>query len=375
MAGTFSPDLPADPLFLTADFVWAYAKAMNGGMQNLQNIGANLLLQYLSGDYEAMIVNDIGPMKIKYPREDKPYNNAIPLVFATCYFFGMVPFFLYFSHSIVTEKESGIRDKIQALGTSQLIHFVSWQLTMTLVNFIITLSIIVPLKITVMTEWSIVIMFLVIFLSGQAIIALIWFVQSLYNQARLSAIYAGFAYGISYLVSDLIGQATPYIPKSRVLFGMLSPIAAVRHTQRKYISFMANDFAITFENWTFMSDNFSTTDGLTFLVIDILLFNALGFLIDYTVYAPERSKKLFAVPLNLLKCRCKGKDEVTILDKEALDTSSKTPKKRNNYLEVKDLQISHPKKKDMSLKERLASWMQIFKRDRNSNAIQAQASV
>jgi hypothetical protein len=35
MAGTFSPDLPADPLFLTADFVWAYAKAMNGGMQNL----------------------------------------------------------------------------------------------------------------------------------------------------------------------------------------------------------------------------------------------------------------------------------------------------------------------------------------------------
>ena len=201
---------------------------------------------------------------------------------------------------------------------------------MTLVNFIITLSIIIPLKITVMTEWSIVIMFLVIFLSGQAIIALIWFIQSLYNQARLSAIYAGFGYAFSYLISDMIGQTTPYIPKSRVLLGMLSPIAAVRHTQRKYISFMANDFAITFENWTFMSDNFSTTDGLTFLVIDILLFNALGFLIDFTVYAPERSQKLFAWPLKLL--RCKAKDDIEILDKKAFDSQMRDSKRRDNYL-------------------------------------------
>ena len=143
--------MPADPYFLSTDVIWAYTKSFNGGMMNLQNFGANLLLQTLTGNYSAAIVQDIGPIQIKYPDEDKPYNNAIPVVFSYVYYFSMIPFFLYFSHTIVTEKESGVRARILSHGMSSAVYFLSWQLATTIVNFFISLAICVPLYISVMS--------------------------------------------------------------------------------------------------------------------------------------------------------------------------------------------------------------------------------
>ena len=69
-------------------------------------------------------------------------------------------------------------------------------------------------------------------------------------------------------------------------------MTAVRHTQDRYLSFMANDFPITFSNWTLQSDNFSTVEGIAMLLVDIVLYNAIGFFIDYFFYAPEKSKSV-----------------------------------------------------------------------------------
>ena len=80
----------------------------------------------MTQDFDAQIIQTVGPIQIKYPREDKPYNNAIPVVFSYVYYFSMIPFFLYFSHTIVTEKESGVRARILSHGMSSTVYFLSW---------------------------------------------------------------------------------------------------------------------------------------------------------------------------------------------------------------------------------------------------------
>ena len=63
-------------------------------------------------------------------------------------------------------------------------------------------------------------------------------------------------------------------------------MTAVKHTQDRYIYFLANDYPITFDNISMRVDNFSTLDGICMLVFNIFFYNLLGFLIDYYFYAP-----------------------------------------------------------------------------------------
>ena len=89
-----------------------------------------------------------------------------------------------------------------------------------------------------------------------------------------------------------------------------------------------NDFAITSKSWTFLTDDINTLDGLVMLFIDILLFNALGMLIDYYFNVPKTSE--------LLSTKKVPSTEVELSDLRAIHTN-KSGVDRSNYLEVQDL--------------------------------------
>ena len=77
----FPPENPAASLEFRIEHLFAYAKSANSGMQNLLNIGANLLLQHLTDDPEAEIIQNAGIIPIKPPNMEKQYNAFIPSVF------------------------------------------------------------------------------------------------------------------------------------------------------------------------------------------------------------------------------------------------------------------------------------------------------
>ena len=84
------------------------------------------------------------------------------------------------------------------------------------------------------------------------------------------------------------------------MLGCLSPMAAVKLTQDRFFILMETDHPMGFSSWAFEVDNFSTRDGIAAMIIDIILFNLLGLLIDHLFRnkAKDFRKKKESLSLN-----------------------------------------------------------------------------
>ena len=124
---------------------------------------ANLLLKEYTGDVDATLFHAVRPVNIKYPDPNESFRIAVYPMFGYSYFFGMMPLFLYLSLAIKSDRDS---DQRRMGSFNRMSRFLSWLISGAKLNLIISLGIAVPLKLTVLSSWGFLLMFLMFFLGG-----------------------------------------------------------------------------------------------------------------------------------------------------------------------------------------------------------------
>ena len=92
----------------------------------------------------------------------------------TYFLFILMPLVIHFSGIVAREKETGMKQKLLASGLSPVIHFLSWLLHYTAINFFLSFIYVVALKISVFKEDSFALLFLMTFFAVQSFFGLVW---------------------------------------------------------------------------------------------------------------------------------------------------------------------------------------------------------
>lgn len=80
--------------------------------------------------------------------------------------FSIIPLAFYFAYKIGKEKETGMRSLLRSNGLNPIMHFLSWLLQYTVLNFAVTLIFVVGLGQVIFIEDSFGLLFLIIFLAS-----------------------------------------------------------------------------------------------------------------------------------------------------------------------------------------------------------------
>ena len=131
------------------------------------------------------------PYKI-FEQKASPKNVLINSFNSLYFLLIVIPFLTHITVSVVREKESGMRRLMMASGLNPVIHFISWLLHYTILNVFVSVLYTAALKVSVFTEDSISLLFLVVFLALQSFFGLIWSLQPFINSSRMAFFTVGF---------------------------------------------------------------------------------------------------------------------------------------------------------------------------------------
>ena len=143
------------------------------------------------------------PYKI-FEQKASPKNVLINAFNSLYFLLIVIPFLTHFALSVVREKETGMRRFMMASGLNPVIHFITWLLHYTVMNVFVSLLYVLALKISVFTEDSISLLYLIVFLALQSFFGLIWSLQPFINSSRMAFFIVGFFLLLSQCLSYLV---------------------------------------------------------------------------------------------------------------------------------------------------------------------------
>lgn len=134
--GTVSPWEDASPTNL--DIVLPdFLTITRNGFLNLISIMGNVLLQRKTDNFDAEMLYTVMPFKPKQLVLN-PFLIVLLDFFVVTLLISSIPFMLLFTYTILKAKEVGLKHRVQLLGVSESTYLLSWLLTFTIINCIMT---------------------------------------------------------------------------------------------------------------------------------------------------------------------------------------------------------------------------------------------
>ena len=141
-----------------------YAKPVLGGINMLQVFAANSILQRRLEDPEAQIIMFTLPYQIMLYKTS-PLNIMVGAFTSIYFFVTVIPLVIYTTMQVAREKETGMRQLMFDNGLNPAIHFVSWLVFYTGINFLTSVLYVTSMGAIVYKDDSWVLLFIVVFLS------------------------------------------------------------------------------------------------------------------------------------------------------------------------------------------------------------------
>ena len=118
--------------------------------------------------------------------------------------FSIMPLAFFFAYKIGREKETGMRRLLRSNGLNPIVHFLSWLLQYTVLNFAVTIIFTVGLGQVIFTDDSFGLLFVILFLASQSIFGLVWALQPFTKTGRMALLTFGFTFWLGYYISFLV---------------------------------------------------------------------------------------------------------------------------------------------------------------------------
>lgn len=176
-----------------------YEKFSNRGYSYLQNLAANIVLKEETGIDSASIAMMTLPEDPTNTKQDDFATflaQLLPLFMLLMY----IPSVYNTVFLIVREKESRIKESMRMMGMTDWPYWFSWFVYFTCVNTVITTIATLIMCINVIGHSNIALVWLFMWLYGQAVFGEIMVLQSLFSTAKYSGIVGSIIYFGGYLL-------------------------------------------------------------------------------------------------------------------------------------------------------------------------------
>ena len=288
------PDIPStemgigDILNLQPDFT-SYARYIQSGFFMSQKVFYDYVLQKETGNHNAEITYIISPKKYdKYVEDSFVTNIGLLLTFFTIVAYAMPLTINVFR--IVKEKENRAKEGMKIMGLNELTYFLSYFIIYFIINLIYSIGNAFILK-NVITYIETIYIFLLYFLYGLVVYALIYFFQSFLERTRIAVIVSLLIYALMYFIS------IPVFPGSvskgiKIVISIFFPPVALQ-LGINTLSLFEEDYNKFNGRIYYDYNNFNTFDMYITFIISFFLFMFIGFYLQNILSHEYGIKKPF----------------------------------------------------------------------------------
>ena len=258
------------------------------GFAYIQNWAANTILRHLTGKKDAVIAAMTVPM-------DVPFFIADPFVgimyFSLKWFVMLmfIPLVYRVTYRMVKEKELRTKEIMSMMGMSATSYWLSWLFYFTCINTLMSLCAWSILCFGCMRYTSGTVIFLMLWLYGQAIFGYIMLCQSFFLHAKTAAVVTTMIYfgsGISLQLPEF----APYW--KRVLFSIM-PTGCMNNTVKVITGFELNGMGINMNTLHRDFRNYNTLVGFQTFILSFIVMNLIGLYLEKVI--PKEYGRTFGV--------------------------------------------------------------------------------
>ena len=251
----------------------AYLKYTQSGFFMIQKFFYDFVLQQETGNSDAKIDAIICPKKYEKYISD-PFANNLGMLLG---FFSLIAYTIPLTiniYRIVKEKETKAKEGMKIMGLSELTYFLSNFITYFVKNIIYSIFITLILSYTLKGIESIYI-FIIYFLFGLVIFALVFFFQSFLERTIISIIVSLLIYALMYFFFIVVYQNSVNIFAKYILCILFPPTTLQLGINT--ISTFETNFQDFNGRINYKYNNFSVVNMYIFLTINFLLYLFFGF--------------------------------------------------------------------------------------------------
>ena len=267
-----------DPISNSPDLK-SYKKYVQNGYAHFQNWVANVILR------EATDLDDASIAMVTVPNKSRAYDydefmfevldRFLPLATLLAFF---TPTFRI-TYRMVSEKETRVRESMTMMGLTQSAYWISWLVYFLIFNLLISgaCTFVLSYWLLKFTEWPILFIYFSSF--GLAQFGFILFCQGFWQRARHAAIFTVVLFVATASTSILV---TPRdVPREQKMYASLIPTAVVFNLSKPLAGYESVGIGLDLETaQTLEYHNYIFMDGVKMLVLDFLIYSALGIYID-----------------------------------------------------------------------------------------------
>ena len=254
-----------------------YLMLSQRGFVYLQNLAANIILQEETGNNNAQIALMTLPENPTGTKSDafaQFLGSLLPLFILLMY----IPPVYNTTFLIVREKESRTKESMRMMGMSDWPYWLSWFFYYTCINSVLTFIAWMIIIWTVISSSNPFIIWLYMWLYGEAIFGLIVFLQSFFNTSKYAGIVASLGYFFGQLADVPVQSATA--PYGLKLFFSIFPQVAMQQNAVLFAAFEGAFTGVQFDSLFQTVDNFSFGAGLIMLILGFWFWTLLGLYLD-----------------------------------------------------------------------------------------------
>lgn len=197
----FNP--PVIPFKKESELEWGLAR--NSGFLLMQHIVDTLILQDKTGDPNAVLKSSVTKVPVKKYSTSNVKDigeSALPL-FTT---FSLMIIYLRFVYNILREKEAYITENLRNMGMNMFFHYVAWLLWVHITLFISSIPWTIILKLSMLSDINLFIVWAFYFLPGSALICIGFFISAFFTSAKPGVLAALIIFFFMY--GAAIGQSS-----------------------------------------------------------------------------------------------------------------------------------------------------------------------
>ena len=211
------------------------------------------------------------PMKIPELKKD-PFAFLLGIVAPYVFMLMYIPMLYRTTFRIVQEKEKRIRETMRMMGMRDTSYWLSWFWYHTIISFLISVAIAFMSGYWIFSEVTVMSIWVLFFLYGQAIFGLILFIQSLFTQARTAAIMCV----LFYLGSSVLAASDKiYTFQTNCLIALL-PTFGMSITVKTMLGFEQNGMGVNMYNIERDYKNFSVLWGYIMMAVSCVFWILVG---------------------------------------------------------------------------------------------------
>jgi len=317
---------------------------LSHGGPYLMSVIDNLILQKDLGSADASITANLLQTPVSSYKTSNAYdigNGSIPIFIA----FSLIVIYLRFVYSITIEKEHRITENMRNMGMNMFSHYMSWILWYFFTLFLTSIPMTIILKLSMYSEGNILLVWLMYFLPGAAMISWGFLASSLFVNAKPAVLTALILFFIFYGMRIATNILEANLSEFYMSLMALSPIVMLDKISRTLLIVQANYATFGFSMVTEVYFSYRYITFLFTAIGEIFFCCLLGMWIDQVIPSEIGVKKhpLFCLGFRTKEAKAIEKvGEVNALKRsfsnfEDIGEAEKAQKKNNKSLEVENL--------------------------------------